>query len=357
MPPAATTPTASTPAGLTVEHLTVAFPDAVHPAVDDVTVEVAPGEVVAQLGPSGGGKTSVLRCVAGLQAPTAGRILLDAVDVTDRPAHRRGVGLMFQDYALFPHRDVGANVAFGLRMLGRSKHEQRRRVAEVLDLVGLAGWESRAVAPLSGGEQQRVALARALAPAPGVLLLDEPLGALDRSLRDRLLPEMAELFRALGTTVVHVTHDQGEALGMADRVVVMDQGRIAQVGAPAEVWSRPATAAVARFLGFANVDDDHLVRPDAVHLTAPLDRGTGSALPDGPAQGADREAGDRGVGVVESVVFTGERADVRVRLADGSALEASVATGVALAPGGPGLPRIGDRVGVTVDPSGVVRFG
>jgi thiamine transport system ATP-binding protein len=328
------------PAVLHVDDLTVRFPDQDRPAVDAFTLHVGAGEVVALLGPSGCGKTTVLRCVAGLERPTTGRVLLDGEDVTDRAPHQRGVGLMFQDFALFPHRTVGENVAFGLRMLRRPAAARRTRVAEVLELVGLPGWDDRAVGSLSGGEQQRVALARALAPSPGVLLLDEPLGALDRSLRDRLVPEMGALFRRLGTTVVHVTHDQSEALGMADRVVVMEEGRIAQVGAPAEVWRRPGSPSVARFLGFSNVTDDQLVRPDAVRLHS-----RGSAGPTARP------------GVVRSVVFRGEQVEVRIDLVDepGGSLDASVrSTPDTDHPTGP--PTIGDAVDVTLDPAGIVPF-
>ena len=288
-----------------MQDLVVRFPGREAPAVDDVTLDVAPGEVVALLGSSGCGKTTVLRCVAGLEHPTSGRVLVDGVDVTDVATHRRGVGLMFQDYALFPHRDVGHNVEFGLRMQGTDPARRSARVREVLELVGLAGWERRAVAELSGGEQQRVALARALAPAPGVLLLDEPLGALDRGLRDRLVPELAALFHRIGTTVVYVTHDQSEALGLADRVVVMEAGRIVQSATPDVVWAHPATAAVAGLLGFTNILDAAAlaglglpdmpwgasVRPEAVHLVA-----AGSTAPAAPATRPARSSRPRSSG-------------------------------------------------------------
>ena len=229
----------ATGASLRVEQVSVRFPGAEAAALDAVDVDVAGGEVVALLGPSGCGKTTLLRVVAGLVAADGGRVVLDGRDLTGVPAHQRGVGLMFQDYALFPHRDVGANVEFGLRMAGVDAEARRARVAEVLELVGLPGWERRPVGPLSGGERQRVALARALAPSPRLLLLDEPLGALDRTLRDRLVPELGALFRSVGVSVVHVTHDQGEALALADRVVVMDHGTVVQEGSPTELWARP----------------------------------------------------------------------------------------------------------------------
>ncbi|WP_324788898.1 ABC transporter ATP-binding protein [Streptomyces sp. H51] len=221
--------------------------------LDTVDLDVAEHETVCVLGPSGSGKSTLLRAVAGLQPLHAGRVLLGGRDQAGVPAHRRGVGLMFQDHQLFPQRDVGGNVAFGLRMRGVGKREQGDRVKELLDMVGLPGAAGRAVASLSGGEQQRVALARALAPRPSLLMLDEPLGQLDRSLRERLVVELREVFGALGMTVLAVTHDQGEAFALADRVVVMRDGRIAQSGTPLEVWQRPADAFVARFLGFENV--------------------------------------------------------------------------------------------------------
>ncbi|MFE4382663.1 ABC transporter ATP-binding protein [Streptomyces cyaneofuscatus] len=222
-------------------------------ALDAVDLEVADHRIVCVLGPSGSGKSTLLRAVAGLQPMDGGRVLLAGQDQAGVPVHRRGLGLMFQDHQLFPHRDVGANVAFGLRMHGTGRAESERRVRELLDLVGLPGAERRAVAALSGGEQQRVALARALAPRPKLLMLDEPLGQLDRSLRERLVIELRTLFLELGTTVLAVTHDQGEAFALADRVVVMRDGRIAQEGSPLDVWQRPASAFVARFLGFDNV--------------------------------------------------------------------------------------------------------
>ncbi|MBY5162486.1 ABC transporter ATP-binding protein [Nitriliruptoria bacterium AS10] len=233
-------------------------------AVDHVDLAVAPGEVVALLGPSGCGKSSLLAAIAGL-VPHAGRVLVDGQDVSRRRPDQRDTGLMFQDGALFPHLDVGDNVGFGLRMRGWAPDRRRARIDEVLELVGLAGLGDRRVDALSGGQAQRVALARAIAPQPRLLLLDEPLSSLDRRLRDRLLAELPEVFAAVDAAVVHVTHDQDEALAVADRVAVMDAGRIVRLDPPGALWDDPRTAFVARFLGWhdvfattrADADDDH----------------------------------------------------------------------------------------------------
>lgn len=222
-------------------------------AVDGVTLSVAKGEVLAVLGPSGCGKSTLLRAVAGLQPLARGRVGVEGVDQSGVPPHRRRVGLMFQDSALFPHRDVAGNVGFGLRMQGLAAGTVAERVTELLDLVGLPGSGRRTVGTLSGGEAQRVALARALAPEPRLLLLDEPFASLDRVLRDRLVEEVGALVRRLGLTVVAVTHDQAEAFALADRVAVMRAGHVVQTGPPAQLWAAPASSFVARFLGFRNV--------------------------------------------------------------------------------------------------------
>ena len=312
---------------LHVEDVVVRFDG--EPALDGASLEVAPSEVVTVLGPSGSGKTTLLRVVAGLQRPDSGRVLLDGRDLADVPAHRRGIGLVFQDHALFDHRDVQGNVAFGLRMRGASREEIARRVAKVLELVGLAGLARRSVATLSGGEQQRVALARALAPDPRVLLLDEPLGSLDRRLRDRLLGDLARLFEELRVTAVYVTHDQGEAFELGDRVAVMREGRIVQTGTPDGLWAHPLDEDVARFLGLANVHDTRVVRPEAVAVRSIAD-------------------GERGDGVVESAVRRGPTVHLVVRLDDGSHLEAAVASVEHPAPA--------ERVAVEINPAGVVRL-
>lgn len=214
-----------------------------------VDLDVAAGEVVALLGPSGSGKSTLLRCVAGLEAPRRGRVVLGGTDATDVPVERRGVGLVFQDHALLPHRDVAGNVGLGPRLHGLGPAEVAARVAAVLADVGLADLADRPVDALSGGEQQRVALARALAVRPRLLLLDEPYGSLDRPLRERLLAELVPLVRASGAAAVLVTHDQDDALAVADRVAVLLDGRLRQLAPPEVCWTRPVDADVARFLG------------------------------------------------------------------------------------------------------------
>jgi thiamine transport system ATP-binding protein len=219
-----------------------------HPALDGVTLSLERRGVLAVLGPSGCGKTTLLRTTAGLEPPDAGTVLLDGADLGPLPTERRGIGLVFQDYVLFPHLDVAGNVGFGLRMARWPRRRAADRVRDMLSLVGLAGYERRRVQSLSGGEQQRVALARGLAPGPRVLMLDEPLGALDATLRTELLDEVPRILNAAGATTVYVTHEQEEAMAVADRVAVMRSGRIVQAGRPTDLVERPADAFVAGFL-------------------------------------------------------------------------------------------------------------
>ncbi len=243
--------------GLEVRDLVVRYEparrgEAAVVAVDGVSLDVRPGEIVALLGPSGCGKSSLLRAVAGLEPVAAGEVRWAGRTIDRLPVHRRGFGLMFQDGQLFPHRDVARNVAYGIE--GRLPRADREaRVAELLDAVGLHGYGTRPVATLSGGERQRVALARALAPRPVLLLLDEPLSALDRALRERLAVDLRAVLTATGTTALFVTHDHDEAFTVADRVGVMGAGRLLQVGAPDELWHHPVTTQVADFLGYEAV--------------------------------------------------------------------------------------------------------
>jgi iron(III) transport system ATP-binding protein len=222
-------------------------------AARDVTLDVRPGELLTLLGPSGCGKTTTLRMIAGFEIPDAGRIHFGAQDVTDLPANRRNIGFVFQNYALFPHLSVFDNVAYGLRVRGQSGDAIGRRVAEVLALVGLAGYEQQFSGQLSGGEQQRVALARAIVIEPRVLLFDEPLSNLDAKLRVQMRQEIRDLQRRLGITTIYVTHDQEEAMAVSDRIAVMNQGSVVQEGSAADLYHRPASEFVARFVGRVNI--------------------------------------------------------------------------------------------------------
>jgi len=301
-------------------------------AVSDVSLTVADGEVVALLGPSGCGKSTLLRTIAGLEKPSAGVVRWDSSDLAGVPVHRREFGLVFQDGQLFPHRSVAGNVAFGLRMHRVDREERDKRVAALLELVGLDGYADRRVTQLSGGEQQRVALARALAPSPRLLLLDEPLSALDRALREQLAVDLARLLREAATTALVVTHDHDEAFTLADRVAIMSRGRIVQVGPPAEVWSSPVDVETAKFLGCNKFVPGSFVGVPAgrVGLRA-------TALRVDPA------------GALEGTVLERVHRRDHVRLLveiDGEEYEAV----------GP-MTEIGDRVRLEIDLDGVARIG
>lgn len=341
-------------------------------ALSGVDLAVGAGETVAILGPSGCGKSTLLRAVAGLQPLDGGRVLWDGADLAGMPVHRRDFGLMFQDHALFTHRDVAANVAFGLRMQGAPSEARRARASEMLELVGLGGFGPRSVATLSGGEAQRVALARALAPEPRLLMLDEPLGSLDRRRRDELAAELRRVLSEVGVTVLHVTHDHDEAFAVADRVAVMLGGRVARIGAPAEVWRDPRRSDVARFLGHANVVE---VGPDGTVPWGRLEAGPGravirsdafrrlSAETEGPAGGSTRPTGGPGsvsgstrgpdgaeapAPTVEAVVtdarFRGDRFELRVCTDPG---------GVELVVLDPEPADVGRRLAYAIDPAAV----
>jgi putative spermidine/putrescine transport system ATP-binding protein len=237
--------------GLVLDHVHKRFQG--HAAVDDVSLEIDHGQLVCFLGPSGCGKTTLMRLIAGLEEPTSGTIRLYGRDVTRETPDRRGIGMVFQSLALFPHLSVGENVAFGLRLQGRDARQRRERVTELLRLVRLPGLEKRSISELSGGQRQRVAIARALAREPQVLLMDEPFSALDARLRDEMQAELRQLQKELKITTILVTHDQREAMTLADSIVVMGEGRIQQHGAPAQIYRAPANRFVANFVGLSNL--------------------------------------------------------------------------------------------------------
>ena len=330
--------------------------------LQSVSFQVEEGESVCLLGPSGCGKTTLLRCIAGLEAPDEGEVLLEGRSIAGVPVHQRGFGLMFQDYALFPHQDVAANVAFGLRMQQLSRGEVQGRVREMLGLVGLLGAERRRVYDLSGGEQQRVALARSLAPRPRLLMLDEPLGSLDRALREELMHEVRQILRRVGVTTLYVTHDQQEAFAMADRVLIMNRGRLVQEGTPEEVYRQPASSWVARFLGSTNLVPGRVVSIHPPEVDTPLGRFPVAAVdPLRAGQGACPELGRRVTlllrpeaarlasdcpgqdallleGLVQECVFRGGHYHMVVRHASGVELIFEVVAGAAA------LPRPGEKV-------------
>jgi thiamine transport system ATP-binding protein len=333
---------------LAVKNLTVRYGTLA--AVSEVDLAVNDGEVLALLGPSGCGKSTLLRAVAGLEPPAHGEIRWDDTDLANVPVHRRGFGLVFQDGQLFPHRDVAGNVAFGLRMRHVRAAERRTRITELLELVGLAGYEHRTVTQLSGGEQQRVALARALAPRPRLLLLDEPLSALDRALREQLAMDLAGVLRVAGATALVVTHDHDEAFTLADRVAVMRAGRITQTGPPDEVWRRPADKDTARFLGCG------LFLPAEIRdgvATCELGSAPLPWAPDGDVTLGLRPTALRLTenGVSGKLIRSVHRRDhvrLQVRLDSDDQLVDAVA-GIAETPG--------DRVHLTLDPDGLAVLG
>jgi spermidine/putrescine ABC transporter ATP-binding subunit len=309
-------------------------------AVDALDLAVHEGELLSLLGPSGCGKTTTLNLIAGFVAPSAGRVIVDGQDVTARPPHERGLGVVFQSYALFPHMSVFENVAFGLRERRVAKSEIGRRVGEALALVRLQGQGERRPRQLSGGMQQRAALARALVYAPRVLLLDEPLAALDRKLREEMRAELREILREVGITTVFVTHDQTEALSLSDRIAVMNQGRIEQLGPPRAIYERPATRFVADFIGGSSRLRGRASAPDRVDLGfgvtvevrlarllevgEPVELGIRpervAIAPPGGGAGANRLAGR-----ITRLTYLGAQTEVAVEIAGGQSLLGLVA--------------------------------
>jgi len=333
---------------LTVRDLTVHYgPFA---AVRDARLDIADGEVLALLGPSGSGKSTLLRAITGLEPVSSGSVSWDGADLAEVPVHKREFGLVFQDGQLFPHRDVAANIAFGLRMHGVPRERHAARVEELLTLVGLAGYQRRRVTELSGGQAQRVALARALAPEPRLLLLDEPLSGLDAGLREQLAIDLAELLRRSKITALLVTHDQEEAFTLADRVAVLDAGEIRQEGAVRSVWNRPADDGVARFLGVTSFLDGEA--RDGVVRTGlgPVEL---SEVDDGPVRLGLRPHGlkvsaDGIPGEVTAAVHRREHLRLVVRCGE--------STVDAVAPAGADY-RAGDSVRLTPDPDGIAVVG
>ena len=321
------------------DQIEKAYPGGSGNAVDGVSIDIAPGEFVTLLGPSGSGKTTTLMMLAGFETPTAGEVWVDDDPVAAVPPWRRNIGMVFQSYALFPHMTVGENIAFPLNLRKLPKAEVGQRTGQVLELVGLPGYERRFPRQLSGGQQQRIALARALVFNPRVLLMDEPLGALDKQLRERLQLEIKALHDQLGVTIIYVTHDQQEALVMSDRIAVMNNGRLEQIGAPRALYDEPATRFVASFIGESNFLDGRVVGfdralglvevPGIGTLRAPAHGGWALNSPaaltvrpekivfadelgDGPANRVEAE--------ITSVIFVGENHRYEARLDDGQTI-------------------------------------
>lgn len=346
-----------------LEHVNKIFPPDVV-AAEDITLEVAPGELFFLLGPSGCGKTTVLRMLAGFEEPTSGRIFFGESDVTEVPANRRGCGMVFQSYALWPHMSVYQNVEYGLRVRGVPKAQRRASVTEALAVVRMEAYADARPNQLSGGQQQRVALARALVIRPDVLLLDEPLSNLDAKLRLEMRSELLRIHAQVGTTTIYVTHDQEEALSLARRMAVMNRGRIVQVGSPREIYASPATRFVADFIGETNLLDGTVAEssPSGVRLSTALGDVLSSRRAGGPGASVtlsirpealsvapgEAPGHNRFVGVVEQAMYLGDREQLRVRVSDDVLLKAISREGTAhgFAPG--------DRVTLSVDPDAVV---
>ena len=327
-------------------------------ALDEVSLEIAPGEFFALLGPSGCGKTTLMRLIAGFETPDSGRLSLEGHDLSGLPPYRRPVNMMFQSYALFPHLNVFENIAFGLRRKGLAREAVKKRIQELLDIVQLPDFGARRIDQISGGQKQRVALARALAPGPKLLLLDEPLGALDRKLREETQLQLKQIQRKLNTAFVIVTHDQDEALALADRLAVMRDGRIEQIGAPPDVYLRPQSRFVADFIGVTNMIEGHVSQADGAWFVAPFGRiaraccavqdGVRAALSLRPEEIRLARDGDGLPGRVAQTSFRGETTLLWVALDAGGTLRVSCGPDA-------GFAR-GDGVRVTIPPEAGALF-
>jgi len=350
-------------AGVSIRNLQKAFGDL--KAVDDVSIDIESGEFLALLGPSGSGKSTVLMMLAGFEVPSAGRIEIDGRDCTRLPPQKRNIGMVFQHYSLFPHLQVVDNVAFPLKMRGIGRAERRRRAAEALEVVRLDGYGSRMPSQLSGGQRQRVALARAIVYHPRLLLMDEPLSALDKNLREEMQLEIKRLHSELGITVVFVTHDQGEALTMADRIAILRSGQVQQISPARELYERPANLFAAGFIGEMNMipatwdgsglslgQGDRLEPPSSAVMGAPPTHGR-ATLAIRPERLAVTAPGTPGAlrATLEEVVYAGAGTLVITRLADGTEVRARVSSA--------DLPRltVGDRVGLTYPAEALLVYG
>jgi putative spermidine/putrescine transport system ATP-binding protein len=340
-------------ASVRIENCGKTFADGTQ-ALEPATLDIARGETLVLLGPSGCGKTTMLRIIAGLELPDdGGKVLFDGKDMTLIPIERRNVGMVFQSYALFPNMSVADNIGYGLKIRGVSRKERASRVAELVALTNITGLEDRRIDQLSGGQRQRVALARAVAIRPGILLLDEPLTALDAALRDRLRGELNRLLRALGITAIYVTHDQAEAMELGDRIVVMRKGAIAQVGSPREIYFEPRSRFVAEFIGAANIIEAPLANG---HLMLPGGRQPvdgAASLPAAvamirPETVAIVEAGSAHLtGVVDSVSFVGDRQRLVVSGASPKPLAVDAPNTIKV--------KAGERIGLSIAP-GAIRL-
>lgn len=338
-------------AAVHIENCGKTFADGTQ-ALAPASLDIVSGETLVLLGPSGCGKTTMLRIIAGLETPDAGgRILFDSNDMTAVPIEQRQVGMVFQSYALFPNMSVADNIGYGLKIRGVGRAERDQRIAEMVALTNIGGLEDRRIDQLSGGQRQRVALARAVAIRPRVLLLDEPLTALDASLRDRLRSELNRLLRSLGITAIYVTHDQAEAMELGDRIVVMRKGSIAQIGPPREVYFAPQSRFVAEFVGAANiieapVAEGHLVLPGGrLEVAAAANAAAATAMIRPETIGIVDAATASLCGLVDSVSFVGDKQRIIVSGASGKPLVIDAPNNISV--------RVGERVGLSIAPDAI----